>query len=317
MRDIASCISESSVVVSQSAACTSYSNNGCISPALVPSIKNAVTSLYRTTLSSQNQILITVTWLRTNNGQTLTINFAGSSLDDPPAASFKLSLSSRLLRKKKGSKTVDPSFSNSISPTEVFWDLSNARFNAGPEPSDHFYVVVVVDSEIGLILGDMMSHEAALKRFKLEPVGGKFSLISRRENFSGNTVYTTRARFSDGGPVHDILVHFVAESVGLKPPALLVYVDRKVAMRVKRLIWNFRGNQTMFIDGLLVDLMWDLHHWFFSPAGSGYAVFMFRTRRGLDGMLWLEEKSESSSPERDEAEDGRVDQFSLLIYASK
>ncbi|KAK4763540.1 hypothetical protein SAY87_012978 [Trapa incisa] len=316
MRDIASCISESSVIVSQSAACTSYSNNGCISPALVPSIRNAVTSLYRTTLSSQKQLLITVTWLRTSTGQTLTINFAGSGLDDPPAASFKLSLSSRLLRKKKGSKKVEPSSSNSTSRIEVFWDMSNVRFNAGPEPSDHFYVVVVVDSEIGLILGDMMSHEAALKKFNHEASGGKFSMISRRENYSGNTVYNTRASFSSGGPVHDILVHFVADSVGIKSPALLVYVDRKVAMRVKRLMWNFRGNQTMSIDGLLVDLMWDLHHWFFNPAGSGYAVFMFRTRSGLDRRLPLEEEKSSSSPEKEEADHG-ADQFTLLIYASK
>jgi hypothetical protein len=59
--------------------------------------------------------------------------------------------------------------------------------------------------------------------------------------------------------------------------------------RVKRLQWNFKGNQTIFVDNLLVDLMWDVHDWFFNPA-SRYAVFMFRTRNGLDSRLWLEEK---------------------------
>lgn len=293
--------------MSQSA-CTSYSNNACISPALVPSTRNAVTSLYRTTLSSQKQLLITVTWLRTQTGLALTISFGGSAPDDPPA-SFKLNLSSRFLRKKKGSKPVE-SASASGPRIEVFWDLSSARFNNGPEPADNFYVVAVIDSEIGLVLGEM-SEEAAVKRFKVVAAGGKFSLISRREHCSGNTVYSTRARFGASGPIHDIVVHFAGENEGFKHPALLVYVDRKVAMRVKRLMWNFRGSQTMFVDGLLVDLMWDLHHWFFNP-GSGHAVFMFRTRSGFDSRLWLEE---TSSPLKDGAENGV--EFSLLIYASK
>lgn len=194
---------------------------------------------------------------------------------------------------------------------EVFWDLSNARFDAGPEPTDNFYVVAVIDSEIGLILGDV-SEEAALKRFKPGTAEGKFRLISRREHCSGNTVYySTRARFGPGGPVHDIVVRFVGENEQLKHPALVVYVDRKVAMQAKRLMWNFRGNQTIFIDGLLVDLMWDLHNWFFSPV-SGPAVFMFRTRSGLDSRLWLEEKL---LPSKDEANNKA--EFSLLICASK
>ncbi|OWM73689.1 uncharacterized protein LOC116198945 [Punica granatum] len=310
MRDIVSCFSESSVIVSQSA-CTSYSHNACISPALIPSVRNAITSLYRTILSSQKQLLITVTWLQTHAGHALTIYFGtdGSPGTNPPA-SFKLNTSSLFLRKKKGSKPVE-SPSPSSPRIEVFWDLSNARFDASPEPTNSFYVVAVIDSEIGLILGDM-SQEAALKRFKVGAAGGKFSLISRREHCSGNTIYSTRARFGGVGPVHDIVVRFVGENEGLKHPALLVYVDRKVEMRVKRLMWNFRGNQTIFIDGLLVDLMWDLHDWFFNSPGSGYAVFMFRTRSGLDSRLWLEEKL---LPQKDE--ENNRGEFSLLIYASK
>ena len=63
------------------------------------------------------------------------------------------------------------------------------------------------------------------------------------------------------------------------------------------------------MDGLLVDLLWDVHDWFFNP-NSGNAVFMFRTRSGMDSRLWLEEKL----VERDQQE--RVE-FSLLIYAFK
>jgi hypothetical protein len=77
---------------------------------------------------------------------------------------------------------------------------------------------------------------------------------------------------------------------------------------VKRLKWNFRGNQTIFVDGLLVDLLWDVHNWFFKGV-YGNAVFMFRNRSGLDSRLWLEEKLEVKDKES-------VD-FSLLIYACK
>ncbi|OWM67451.1 hypothetical protein CDL15_Pgr028314 [Punica granatum] len=96
------------------------------------------------------------------------------------------------------------------------------------------------------------------------------------EGTTTGTVCRGRAGAGHRGKVH-------GGNEGLKHPAVLVYVDRKVVvMRVKRLMWNFRGNQTVFIDSLLVDLMWDLRDWFFNNSGSGYAVFMFRTRSGLD-----------------------------------
>lgn len=191
------------------------------------------------------------------------------------------------------------------SSIEVLWDLSNAKYDTGPEPVDGFYVLVMVDSEIGLILGDM-AEEAATKKFKT--TAADVSLISRREHCSGNNLYSTKAQFSDTGIAHDIVIRCSGETEGVRTPVLSVIIDKKTVIRVKRLQWNFRGNQTIFVDNLLVDLMWDVHDWFFNPA-SGYAVFMFRTRSGLDSRLWLEEKLVQKDQERLE--------FSLLIYACK
>ncbi|PKI33274.1 hypothetical protein CRG98_046329 [Punica granatum] len=102
------------------------------------------------------------------------------------------------------------------------------------------------------------------------------ALLGQHGLLHAGTVCRGQAGAGHRGKVH-------GGNEGLKHPAVLVYVDRKVVvMRVKRLMWNFRGNQTVFIDSLLVDLMWDLRDWFFNNSGSGYAVFMFRTRSGLD-----------------------------------
>ncbi|KAL0338586.1 UNVERIFIED_CONTAM: hypothetical protein Sangu_1380700 [Sesamum angustifolium] len=194
---------------------------------------------------------------------------------------------------------------------EVFWDLSRAKYEAGPEPVTGFYVVVVVNSELSLILGDIEQELEVKKRVSDKRVS-EFSLISRSENLSGKTAYSTRAQFCETGTCHDILIKCSREdgaAASMKNPVLSVYIDKKNVIEVKRLQWNFRGNQTIFLDGLLVDMMWDVHDWFFSPS-TGCAVFMFRTRSGLDSRLWLEEKSLEQNQQEKVG-------FSLLISACK
>ncbi|KAJ9188723.1 hypothetical protein P3X46_000090 [Hevea brasiliensis] len=300
MRDIVSCFSENAINVSHSSSCSSYSisNNACISPGLIPSIQNAVSCFYKIILSSQKQLLVTVTWCKKHASQGLSINFGNDS-----STSFKLNTSGRLFRKKKGSKLID----SDSSKIEVFWDLSSAKYDSGPVPVDGFYVLVMVDSEIGLVLGDI-GEETISKKLKSSTPVAKASLISRQEHCSGNTLYATKAQFCDTGIQHDILIKCSGENEGLKYPVLSVCIDKKMVIRVKRLQWNFRGNQTIFVDGLVVDLMWDVHDWFYNPA-SGSAVFMFRTRSGMESRLWLEEKLVQKDQERFE--------FSLLIYACK
>lgn len=303
MRDFASCFSEYAVQVSDTS-CSNYSPNSCISPNLIPSIQNSVTCLYRASLSSpKKHILITLTWCKNTLSQGLNISFG-----DDPSAAFKLNTNSRLFRRLKGTKLIEFQSIN----IEVFWDLSTARYESGPEPVDGYYVFITFDSEAGLILGDM-GHEASAKKLKSGARMAKFSLISRQEHFSGNTLYSTRARFSDSGSAHDILIHCSGEREGLKYPAMAVSIDKKTVIRVKRLQWNFRGNQTIFLDGLLIDLMWDVHDWFYNP-GPGRAVFMFRTRSGLDSRLWLEEKM--MHKDDDDQDNNKLD-FSLMIYACK
>ncbi|XP_050380449.1 uncharacterized protein LOC126797770 [Argentina anserina] len=168
----------------------------------------------------------------------------------------------------------------------------------------------MADSELGVILGDKIEEVLDLKKYMTVISQKKFSLVSRSENVSGNAVYSTRAQFCDSGIAHDIVIKCDRDDEGgSKSPVLTVSIDKKKIFQVKRLKWNFRGNQAIFLDGLLVDLMWDIHDWLCNPK-SGRAVFMFRTRSGLDSRLWLEEKVlEYKGQDRPE--------FSLVICACK
>ncbi|XP_057781920.1 uncharacterized protein LOC131000158 [Salvia miltiorrhiza] len=294
MRDLASCLSEHAVQVSDTS-CSSYTNIApCIASASTPSIQISVKCLYRSILSNEKQMMTTVTWSRSASAHGLTLSF-----HDDPSAAFKISTSSRLFRKSKGRKSLQ--LRSSSSKIDLFWDLSTARYEPGPEPVDGFYVAVVVDSELGLVLGDK-DHELAGKK------AGKFALVSRQEHFSGSTVCATKARFCDGGGAHDISIRCGGESQA-RHPILSVCIDKKPVIRVKKLQWNFRGNQTIFLDGLLVDLLWDVHDWFHNPD-AGYAVFMFKTRSGLESRLWLHD---DKIMRRD---DDRLD-FSFMICACK
>uniref|UniRef100_A0A1J3EQR1 DUF868 domain-containing protein n=1 Tax=Noccaea caerulescens TaxID=107243 RepID=A0A1J3EQR1_NOCCA len=335
MRDLVSCFSENSINVthplssltssSSSSSCSKYNtSNACISPSLIPSTQTSITSIYRISLSSSKHLIIKVTWCNKNMNPSFNnggLSISVSSAEENPSTSLKLNTSSRFFRKKKGNKSVD----SDLGKIEALWDLSSAKYdsNLSPEPIQGFYVIVLVDSQLGLLLGD--SPEETLRKkgfdFDFDPVK---SLVSRQEHFSGNSFYSTKAKFVETGDSHEIVITCNAEKTeGLKQsnhhhqhhhsPVLSVCIDKKTVTKVKRLQWNFRGNQTIFVDGLLVDLMWDVHDWFFTnPEGCGRAVFMFRTRNGLDSSrLWLEEKKMVKKDEQDKLD------FSLLIYACK
>ncbi|KAJ6927597.1 hypothetical protein NC651_011587 [Populus alba x Populus x berolinensis] len=175
MRDIVSCFSENAIQVGHSS-CSSYSNNACISPSVTPSVQNAVSCFYKIILSTKKQLLAKVSWCKNHTSQGLSIKFGND-----PSTSFKLNTHTRLFRKMKGSKLIE---SDTVK-IEVFWDLSSAKYELGPEPVEGFYVLVMVDSEIGLILGDV-GEETLTKKFKTSstPIA-KATLISRFRTRSG------------------------------------------------------------------------------------------------------------------------------------
>ncbi|OWM63721.1 hypothetical protein CDL15_Pgr008264 [Punica granatum] len=144
----------------------------------------------------------------------------------------------------------------------------------------------------------------------------------------GTEVYSTEAQFRDLGPAHDIVIWCrrrerdgdgdESNERRRKCPVFALFLDAKRVFRpfrVRRLMWNFRGNQAIFVDGVLMDFLWDIHDWFFGPEYEyGFGVFMLRTRSGLDSRLRLgEEKLMSFDPEKGGSPPDEGIEFSLLI----
>ncbi|KAJ0262164.1 DUF868 family protein [Hirschfeldia incana] len=316
MRGLAACYSEHAIKVSDTY-CSGPSNHTYISPTLPPSIPDTVTTTY--TSSSDKPVSVSLTW-----SDNLTVAIS------TPAKSYSVSL-----KKQKGSKKLTSS-SGSLN-AEILWDLTEAEYeNNGPEPSRGFSVVVAVNSEVVLRIGGV-DQESLRRDWR----------VSRTERYSGSCWLSTKAKFSDVGSKHEIQIQCGGGGGGgggeeghlwkLKSPETMsVWVDKRKVFQVKKLKWNFRGNQTMFFDGMLIDMMWDLHDWFFKETTSSSstsssktasssssssssssppcAVFMFRRRSGLDSRLWLEE---------DEEENKKIGlreakhSFSLVICVSK
>lgn len=298
MKDFASCFSEHAVKVSD----TSCSGSGGHSSVLENrSVQSAVTCLYRSRLSTRKEVLIRVTWSKSHVGPALCIGVD----DNPSLHDWKPTfMNSQLLRKKKGSE----SYALGTSLIDLRWDISSAKYGPGPEPIHDFYVVVIVDAHFGLLLGDMSRDY--IERFEEKIPIAEFSMFSRREQVLGHSLHSTKARFREGGRDHEITIRCKEDGWDSKESELSVCIDKKRVVYVRRLRWNFRGNQTIFIDGTPVDMMWDLHDWWFSSPSGGYAVFMFRTRSALESRLWLEEEILNR-------EQGTSAGFSLSIQAFK
>lgn len=174
-RSISSCYSEHAIKVSDSY-CSGPLSNPLQRSAIIaaPPAPNSVTCVYKSTLASQKQLLVTITWCNYLLDQGLIVGIT-DKVSEPNPVYRQLRL-----RKKKGNKA----FHHGESRIEVVWDLSAAVYDQGPEAVKGFYVVVVIDSEIGLLLGDM-EGELEVERLTLKGPAGKVSLISRKEHFSG------------------------------------------------------------------------------------------------------------------------------------
>lgn len=188
----------------------------------------------------------------------------------------KVDIKPWLFSKRRGCKTLE-AYSCKI---DIYWDLSSAKFGAGPEPLEGFYVGAVLDRQMILLLGDLKKE--AYKKTNAIPLPSHAVCVAKREHVFGKKMFSTKALFRDNGQIHDLVIECDTGSVC--DPCLQIRIDSKTVMQVKRLKWKFRGNHTILVDGVAVEVFWDVHNWLFgTPLGN--AVFMFKTCLSQD-KLW-------------------------------
>ncbi|KAL5698842.1 hypothetical protein ACHQM5_029823 [Ranunculus cassubicifolius] len=224
---------------------------------------NLSTCLYNTDLG-----LTGLTWCKNILGRALHIDLQFEDQQEQ----LHLHLKPFLFWRKHGVKKFGPR--NSKKVIEIYWDLTKAKFYSSPEPQSGFYVSVVVDGEMILLVGDLRS--AAYARTKASKVEKTQSLILRREHVFGNKLYTTKARF--GGKIRDISI----DCSVCDEPKLSFCVDGKRVLMIKRLKWKFRGNERIEVDGVGVHVSWDVYNWLFQDVDDGHAVFMFRFEKEFE-----------------------------------
>ncbi|KAL6642264.1 hypothetical protein ACP70R_020445 [Stipagrostis hirtigluma subsp. patula] len=299
VRGLASCVSDGAVrVACTTPASTLTSSSGSTvtsasSSASSPSVLSVAVSYRATPLSpSAPPLLLRLTWSHSPLGPP-TVSFAPS-----PAAPAVL------LRRRKGTRSLPAASDEQRQhpPLALFWDLTAARYDpASPEPVAGFYVVAVADAEVVLAVGDLATEfvktkfEGQIPKARFHPVARRDRVVAapaRHNHHLDTPVHTARVRFAEGAPEHEVTVGCCAASsrAGGGDEELWVSVDGKRAVHAHRLRWNFRGNQTVFVDGAPVDVMWDLHAWWFRDP-PGCAVVMLRARSALESRLWLEEEA--------------------------
>lgn len=199
-------------------------------------------------------------------GQGLSVGIDDSSSNQ---CLCKVDIKPWVFSKRRGYKSLE-AYSCKI---DVYWDLSNARLGVGPEPLEGFYVGVVVDRQMVLLLGDL--RKEAFKKSSAIPLPSNAVFVAKKEHVFGKKMFGNKAVFCDNGQIHDLVIE--CDTSGVSDPCLIIRIDSKTVMQVKRLKWKFRGNHTILVDGLAVEVFWDVYNWLFGGTSLGNAVFMFRT----------------------------------------
>ncbi|GAA0172085.1 hypothetical protein LIER_25982 [Lithospermum erythrorhizon] len=303
MREFPSCFGENGVQVADA-----Y----CSSTGLVTKVsQNLVSCIYQCRLFGKSCLVI-INWSKNLMGQCLSIE-----IDDLSHQCLcKVDVKPSLFSKRRGSKCLEL---NCVK-IDLCWDLSHAKFGSGPEPIEGYYLGVVCNGQMVLLVGDLKKE--ALKKSSSTLALYNSMLVSKREHVFGKKLYPTKAQFFDIGVVHDLVIE--CDTIGCDDPSLVIRIDGKSVMKVKHLRWKFRGNYTALVDGFPVEIFWDVHNWLFGGTSLGTAVFMFQTCLSAE-KLWTSQYQASydtslvswSESFKESKTSSPGVGFSLVLYASK
>ncbi|GER29757.1 hypothetical protein STAS_05637 [Striga asiatica] len=279
MKEFPSCFGESGVQIANNPLYASSSSSTKPSPH-----ENLVTCIYNYT-SQRFSGFITITWIKHVMAYGLSICIIdSSSSNEPPLC--KIDIKPWLFSKKKGARNLTVNSTR----VNIHWDLSSAKFgSSSPEPLEGYYLKIALNQELCVLLGDSSLNEACRKTEIPLPIP-KANFVAKREHVFGKRLYTTsKAQICENGKMHDIRVEYdPSEDLG---KCLVIYIDRKAVLKVSQLVWKFRGNRSIFVDGISVEVYWDVFNWLFGRGADCNAVFLFRSNnvsrekgRSKDGM---------------------------------
>lgn len=234
---------------------------------------NFVTCIYTTKLADAVHST-TVTWAKTVISHTLYMTVED---DDDRHYTCKIDLKTWQFWGKKGLK----SFQVADTRVDVFWDLRNAMFAASPEPASGYYVAMVSQEEVVLLLGAQKSE--ALKRARAR-MPEEARLVHKKEIVFAKKCFCTKTTLGQERREHSIMIE--SALAGPYDPEMWISVDGVESIRVPNLHWRFRGNETIVVGNVFVQILWDVHDWLYSANHSGVGIFVFRRCRDQKESFW-------------------------------
>lgn len=190
---------------------------------------------------------------------------------------------------------------------DVYWDFRSARFSGSPEPSSDFYVALICDEEVVLLIGDL--QKKLYKRTKSRP-GEDTILFFKKEHVFGKKSFTTKAKFDKESKDYEIMVESSISS-GCKDPEMWISIDGIVLIHIRNLQWKFRGNETVLVNKQPIEVLWDVHAWLFLSPGSNHGTFIFKP-----GQPYSESDKEDDMSQ-DGTEEGDNNSVSSAYSSSK
>ncbi|KAG6388527.1 hypothetical protein SASPL_149955 [Salvia splendens] len=288
-------------------------------PVTQKTAQTSVTSIYQTHIAGYWRN-VTVTWGK--NAMNYSLGITVDSVDQNNIVyTCKIDIKPWHFWAKKGYKCLEVDGSQ----LEAYWDLKSAKFLGSPEPVSDYYVALVADNEVVLLLGD--NKKKAYKRTKARPPLAEPVIFYKKENVFGKKSFSTRARFDQRKRDHDIVVE--SATTGGKDPEMWISIDGIILVHIQNLQWKFRGNQTVMVNKHPVEVFWDVHAWLFCAPGTHHGLFIFKSSCELEGnddendsslSESLCDGSECSGNSRYFSVDGHAKagvEFCLFLYAWK
>ncbi|KAF5728490.1 hypothetical protein HS088_TW21G00638 [Tripterygium wilfordii] len=208
---------------------------------------------------------VTVTWSKNLMNYSLCINVESLS-DNENQYTCKIDMKTWQFWGRKGLKSFDVGDKR----VDVFWDFRQAKFSTNPEPTSDYYVAIVSDEEVVLLLGDLAKD--AYKRTRKPPSLQEPTLLCKKENVYGKRLFCTKTMLDR--KEHDLTIENSPSGHG--DPELWISIDGFEVIHIMNLNWRFRGNETVKVKDVPLQIFWDVHDWLFSSPGAGNGLFILK-----------------------------------------